>query len=109
MPLALFPADRQLPNFAAGFGVQVRLKEMELYRPRQWGAAGWLVIFMSNWHWMSSGRSVCATIARELAGSIFYKPWSAIVSVPVSVPNGTKIRAVYDGLERFLRRGPGTD
>jgi transposase len=41
MPLALFPADRQLPNFAADFGVQVRLKEMELYRPRQWGAC-WL-------------------------------------------------------------------
>src|SRR5580692_8633551 len=41
LPLALFPADRQLPNFAAGFGVQVRLKEMELHRPRQWGAC-WL-------------------------------------------------------------------
>jgi len=41
MPLALFPADRQLPNFAASFGVQVRLKEMELHRPRQWGAC-WL-------------------------------------------------------------------
>src|ERR1700688_359530 len=41
LPLALFPADRQLPDFAAGFGVQVRLKEMELHRPRQWGAC-WL-------------------------------------------------------------------
>jgi hypothetical protein len=41
MPLALFPADRQLPNFATGFGVQIRLKEMELHRPRQWGAC-WL-------------------------------------------------------------------
>jgi transposase len=41
MPLALFPADRHLPNFAAGFAVQVRLKEMELHRPRQWGAC-WL-------------------------------------------------------------------
>src|ERR1700681_3030429 len=41
MALALFPADRQLPNFAADFGVQVRLKEMELHRPRQWGAC-WL-------------------------------------------------------------------
>ena len=40
-PLALFPADRQLPNFAAGFGVQIRLTEMELHRPRQWGAC-WL-------------------------------------------------------------------
>jgi transposase len=41
LPLALFAADRQMPNFAAGFGVQVRLKEMELHRPRQWGAC-WL-------------------------------------------------------------------
>jgi len=41
VPLALFPADRELPNFATGFGVQVRLKEMELHRPRQWGAC-WL-------------------------------------------------------------------
>src|SRR5262245_40505296 len=41
MALALFAADRQLPNFAAEFGVQVRLKEMELHRPRQWGAC-WL-------------------------------------------------------------------
>lgn len=38
MPLALFPADWRLPNFAAGFGVQARLKDMELRRPRQWGA-----------------------------------------------------------------------
>jgi transposase len=45
MPLALFPADRQLPNFAAGFGVQVRLKEMELHRPRQWGAC-WLACYL---------------------------------------------------------------
>jgi transposase len=41
MRLALFPADKHLPNFAAAFGVQVRLKEMELHRPRQWGAC-WL-------------------------------------------------------------------
>ena len=45
MALALFPADRQLPNFAAGFGVQVRLKEMELHRPRQWGAC-WLACYL---------------------------------------------------------------
>lgn len=45
LPLALFPADRQVPNFAAGFGVQVRLKEMELHRPRQWGAC-WLACYL---------------------------------------------------------------
>jgi transposase len=41
LPLALFPADRPVPEHAAGFGVQVRLDEMELHRPRQWGAC-WL-------------------------------------------------------------------
>jgi hypothetical protein len=41
LPLALFPADREVPAHAAGFGVQVRLEAMELHRPRQWGAC-WL-------------------------------------------------------------------
>src|SRR5215510_845848 len=36
--LALFPADRAVPVYADGYGVQVRLDAMELHRPRQWGA-----------------------------------------------------------------------
>jgi hypothetical protein len=36
--LALFPAERAVPDHARGFGVQVRLDAMELHRPRQWGA-----------------------------------------------------------------------
>jgi Transposase DDE domain len=36
--LALFPAERSVPDQAQGFGVQVRLDAMELHRPRQWGA-----------------------------------------------------------------------
>ena len=39
--LALFPADRAVPEHAQGHGVQVRLDAMELHRPRQWGAC-WL-------------------------------------------------------------------
>jgi hypothetical protein len=39
--LALFPAERSVPDQAQGFGVQVRLEAMELHRPRQWGAC-WL-------------------------------------------------------------------
>src|ERR1700704_4944999 len=39
--LALFPAERAVPDRAQGFGVQVRLEAMELHRPRQWGAC-WL-------------------------------------------------------------------
>lgn len=36
--LALYPAQRALPAHAAAYGVQVRLSEFELRRPRQWGA-----------------------------------------------------------------------
>jgi len=37
-PLALYPADRTVPAHAAEYGVQVRLNEFVLRRPRQWGA-----------------------------------------------------------------------
>jgi len=40
--LALFPADRAIPAHAADIGVQVRLREFRLERPRQWGAC-WVV------------------------------------------------------------------
>ena len=36
--LALYPADRAIPEHAADYGVQVRLSEFELRRSRQWGA-----------------------------------------------------------------------
>jgi transposase len=39
--LALFPAERELPEHAKAYGVQVRLGAMQLHRPRQWGAC-WL-------------------------------------------------------------------
>ena len=41
LPLALFPSDRPVPAHAAGIGVQVQLDQMEVHRPRQWGAC-WL-------------------------------------------------------------------
>jgi transposase len=39
--LALFPAERAVPEHARAHGVQVRLDRMQLHRPRQWGAC-WL-------------------------------------------------------------------
>jgi transposase len=39
--MALFPAEKELPGHAEGYGVQVRLDAMELCRPRQFGAC-WL-------------------------------------------------------------------
>src|SRR5258707_222500 len=38
LELALYPADRMVPAHAADYGVQVRLDQFELRRPRQWGA-----------------------------------------------------------------------
>jgi transposase len=36
--LALYPAEREVPGHATEYGVQVRLNEFKLRRPRQWGA-----------------------------------------------------------------------
>jgi transposase len=36
--LALYPAERPVPEHAADYAVQVRLHEFSLRRPRQWGA-----------------------------------------------------------------------
>jgi transposase len=36
--LALYPADRSIPEHASRYGVNVRLDQFELRRPRQWGA-----------------------------------------------------------------------
>lgn len=41
--LALFPSDRAIPEHAREFGVQVKLSEFRLERPRQWGAC-WMFI-----------------------------------------------------------------
>lgn len=35
--LALFPSDREIPDHAREFGVQVKLSQFRLHRPRQWG------------------------------------------------------------------------
>ena len=35
--LALYPEDRSIPAHASEYGVQVRLREFALRRPRQWG------------------------------------------------------------------------
>ena len=44
--LALFPADRAIPEHAADCGVQVRLRDFFIRHPRQWGAC-WL--FLELW------------------------------------------------------------
>jgi transposase len=51
--LALYPEDRSIPAHAAEYGVQVRLREFALRRPRQWGAC-W--VFLQMWEQLQLDR-----------------------------------------------------
>src|ERR1700716_3716288 len=62
--LALFPAERTVPDHAKGFGVQVRLDAMELHRPRQWGACWLSCELLNSLGLTSSGRAACGPPAR---------------------------------------------
>src|SRR5918992_3087978 len=62
--LALFPAEREVPEYAKAYGVQVRLEAMELHRPRQWGAC-WLACHLyEELYWINSGPLACPILAR---------------------------------------------
>jgi hypothetical protein len=50
--LALFPAERAMPEHAKGYGVQVRLDRMQLHRPRQWGACWSACTLMGLSRWL---------------------------------------------------------
>lgn len=43
--LALFSAEKELPEYAKDYGIQLRLEQMELCRPRQYGAC-WLACYL---------------------------------------------------------------
>ena len=61
--LALHPADRAVPEHAAHYGVQVRLAEFALRRPRQWVAGCGI-----SCTWMSFGVNACPTRGRGPVG-----------------------------------------
>ena len=62
--LALFPAQGELPEYARGYGVQVRLERMELHRPRQWGAC-WLACHLYEQLELNEFWADCLVNSRE--------------------------------------------
>ena len=64
--LALYPEDRSIPSHASEYGVQVRLREFALRRPRQWGAC-WAFIQMLDVHFPT-------TDGRELIFNRYTQP-----------------------------------
>lgn len=69
MRLALFPADRALPLHAADYGVQVRLSEFTLQRPRQWGAC-W--VFCQLWEELQLDQFWQGRLAPSREGTSWY-------------------------------------
>lgn len=71
--LALYPADRAIPEHAAEYGVAAQVSSR--CDGRASGApAGWAASCGINSIWTSSGRSDCPTPARELAGAMCWRP-----------------------------------
>jgi len=67
--LALFPADRPIPVHAAEYGVQVKLGEFTLHRPRQWGAC-WA--FCREWEELHLDRFWKQRLADSREGTSWY-------------------------------------
>jgi transposase len=72
--LALFPADRAVPEHATGFGVQVRLRDFFIRRPRQWGAC-WL--FLELWRELQLDRFWKERLANSREGTC----WADVLRV----------------------------
>ena len=76
--LALFPAPGEVPEYARGYGIQVRLAGWSCIGHGNGAPVGWPVISMSNFNSIGSGPIVCLILARAPAGAIFCKRLSAI-------------------------------
>ena len=72
--LALFPADRDVPDHAAQCGVQVRLRDFFIRHPRQWGAC-WL--FLELWRELHLDRFWKERLADSREGT----SWTHVLTV----------------------------
>jgi transposase len=81
--LALFPADRAIPAHAAECGVQVRLGEFTLERPRQWGAC-WLVCHL--WAELPLERFWQPRLAPSREGTSWYHVLMVLVAYRLLAP-----------------------
>ncbi|MGH6629954.1 MAG: IS1634 family transposase, partial [Burkholderiales bacterium] len=72
--LALFPADRDVPDHAAACGVQVRLRDLFIRHPRQWGAC-WL--FLELWRELHLDRFWKERLAESREGT----SWAHVLTV----------------------------
>ncbi len=81
--LALFPADRPVPDHARDYGVQVRLSEFRLRRPRQWGAC-WA--FCQLWEELELDAFWAARLADSREGTSWYHVLMLLVAYRLISP-----------------------
>ena len=81
--LALFPADRAIPAHAAECGVQVRLSDFTLERPRQWGAC-W--VFCQLWAELRLDRFWQERLAPSREGTSWYHVLMVLVAYRLIAP-----------------------
>jgi hypothetical protein len=81
--LALFPADRAIPAHAADVGVQVRLSEFTLERPRQWGAC-W--VFCHLWAELQLERFWQERLPDSREGTSWYHVLMVLVAYRLIAP-----------------------
>src|ERR1700735_2711116 len=62
--LSLFPEDRAAAVTPDRSIPQLRLSDMRLCRPRQWGACGWTGSCGESCSWIGSGPTACRRTAR---------------------------------------------
>lgn len=72
--LAVYPADRPLPEHAADLGVRVRLESLRVCRPRQWGAC-WLALEL--WRLLQLDRFWQPRLGRSREGT----SWEGVLAV----------------------------
>jgi hypothetical protein len=94
--LALFPADREIPAHAADVGVQVRLSEFTLERPRQWGAC-W--VFCRLWAELQLERFWQERLPDSREGTSWYHVLMVLVAYRLIAP-GSEWRLHREWYER---------
>ena len=95
-PLALFPDDVVVPSHAAACGVQVRLGEFRLHRPRQWGAC-WG--FVQLWQQLKLDEFWRPRLAESRAGTDWHQVLMVLVAYRLIDP-GSEWRLHREWFER---------
>ena len=94
--LALFPSDRSVPDHAADYGVQLRLRDFVIRRPRQWGAC-WL--FLELWQQLHLDRFWRERLSDSRQGTCWYHVLTVLCAYRLIAP-GSEWRLHREWYER---------